>query len=50
MSPLNTHNAICIYKYGRFVLHMSVADFIVKTAFSYDKMEPGPEHVKELIM
>jgi hypothetical protein len=28
---------------------MSVAGFMVKTAFSYDKMEPGPRQVKELI-
>ena len=49
MSPLNTYNAICIYKYGRPVLHMLVAGFIVKTAFSYDKVEPGPKQVKEII-
>jgi hypothetical protein len=49
MLPLNTYNAICIYKYGRFILHMSVACFMVKTAFSYDKMEPGAKHLKEHI-
>jgi len=28
---------------------MLVAGFMVKTAFSYDKMEPGPKQVKEII-
>jgi hypothetical protein len=49
MSPLNTYNAVCIYKYGRFVLHMSAACFMVKTAFSYDKMESGPKHINPLM-